>query len=82
MSEHLSFAPWNVEHVKGDDERVADCVEFLRESDPDVSALYELEGEDVFFELVDRMPDHHFFITEYEGERGGSSGRGMGCRRS
>jgi hypothetical protein len=37
----LSFASWNVEHFEGDDARVADRVEFLRESDPDVFALYE-----------------------------------------
>jgi exonuclease III len=53
----LSFASWNVEHFEGDEARVADRVEFIRESDPDVFALYELKGEYVLFELVERMPE-------------------------
>jgi hypothetical protein len=40
----LSFASWNVKHFEGDEARVADCVDFIRESDPDVFALYELRA--------------------------------------
>ncbi|MDA1276977.1 MAG: hypothetical protein O2960_23415 [Verrucomicrobia bacterium] len=68
MAKVFSFASWNVEHFKGEQERVANVVKFVKDSNPDVFALYEVEGKVVFGEFVTRMPTHNFFITE--GEQG------------
>ena len=64
MSKLFSLASWNVEHFKGQPERVGRVVELLKSCDPDVFALLEVEGKAVFQELVTRMPGYHFHITE------------------
>ena len=66
MAKAFSVASWNVEHFKsqGVSSRVEDVVEFLAEQRPDVFALYEVEGKEVFDALTTLMPDYTFHITE------------------
>jgi len=64
MAKAFSLASWNVEHFKDDLTRVGRIVEFLDEQQPDVFGVYEVEGKDVFDELVTRMPKYQFHITE------------------
>jgi len=64
MAKAFSLASWNVEHFKDEPERVARVVDFLKEQDPDVFALLEVEGKEVFAELVRQMSDYQFHITE------------------
>lgn len=65
MAKAFSIASWNVEHFKTQDAaRVHRVVEFVKKQKPDVLAIYEVEGKDVFGELVSRMPGYQFHITE------------------
>ncbi len=64
MPKAFSLVSWNVEHFRNSGTRVADVVALLAELKPDVLALYEVEGADVFPELVKAMPKHQFHITE------------------
>jgi exonuclease III len=66
MAKAFSVASWNVEHFKsqGVSSRVEDVVRFLAEQRPDVFALYEVEGKEVFDALTTLMPDYTFHITE------------------
>jgi len=64
MAKAFSLASWNVEHFKDEPKRVTRVVDFLKEQDPDVFALLEVEGKEVFGQLVERMPDYQFHITE------------------
>jgi hypothetical protein len=64
MATAFSLASWNVEHFKNPDSRVERVVDFIVDLDPDVFALYEVEGAEVFDELVSRMPGYTFHITE------------------
>lgn len=64
MPKAFSVASWNVEHFKNAPDRVGDVVALLASLKPDVFALYEVEGKDVFGELVSRMPGYQFHITE------------------
>jgi exonuclease III len=66
VAKAFSIASWNVEHFRsqGVDSRVEDVVGFLADQDPDVFALYEVEGKDVFSTLTTLMPDYTFHITE------------------
>jgi hypothetical protein len=64
MSKVLSFAFWNVEQFQGKRERVERVVGLLTEHDPDVFAIFEVKGRDVFSALMSRMPSHSFTITE------------------
>jgi endonuclease/exonuclease/phosphatase family metal-dependent hydrolase len=66
MSNTLSIVSWNVEHFRGDPGRIERVVQFLKEQDPDVFALYEIEGKDVFRVLMTHMPEYSFHITEGE----------------
>ena len=66
MPNTLSIASWNVEHFRNDDERIDRVVGFLHDQDPDVFAIYEVEGKDVFAALMTQMPGHSFHITEGE----------------
>lgn len=66
MAKAFSVASWNVEHFRGRETRVADVVEFLGQDriNPDVFALYEVEGATVFEALTRGMPGYSFHITE------------------
>lgn len=64
MAKAFSVASWNVEHFKDDPNRIARVVGFLASQNPDVFALYEVEGKDVFREITKRMPKHTCHITE------------------
>jgi exonuclease III len=60
----FSVLSWNVEHFKNAPDRVAEVVKLIAAAKPDVFALYEVEGKDVFDELSARMPGYQFHITE------------------
>lgn len=68
MAKVFSLASWNVEHFKGDPSRVQRVVSYLNDSKggnkPDIFALYEVEGAEVYSELVTNMPSYSFHITE------------------
>jgi endonuclease/exonuclease/phosphatase family metal-dependent hydrolase len=64
MAKAFSLASWNVEHFKGKSERVARVVQFLQNQNPDVFALFEVEGKTVFGDLVAKMAGYQFHITE------------------
>ena len=52
MAKAFSLASWNVE--QGEPARIERVVAFLGERNPDVLALYEVEGKTVFEDLVTR----------------------------
>jgi len=66
----FTVASWNVEHFKGDPERVERVVGFIQgeaggpPAVPDVFALYEVEGRDVYEAFMRAFPDHSFHLTE------------------
>lgn len=66
MAKAFSVASWNVEHFRsqGVPSRVEDVVRFLGDQKPDVFALYEVEGREVFDALTTLMPGYSFHITE------------------
>lgn len=64
MTRAFTVASWNVEHFKNNPDRIDLIIRFLEEQNPDVFGLYEVESADVYFEVVKRMPDYHFHITE------------------
>jgi endonuclease/exonuclease/phosphatase family metal-dependent hydrolase len=66
MAKAFSVACWNVEHFRSQrvDSRVTDVVEFVGQQQPDVFALFEVEGKRVFDALTTVMPDYTFHITE------------------
>jgi len=65
MTRAFSLASWNVEHFRNPDSRADRVVDFLVDlGPPDVFALYEVEGKEVFDELVTKMPGFTFHITE------------------
>ena len=70
MPKVFSVASWNVEHFKNDQARVRRVAEFISgqhggpEETPDVFALYEVEGKDIFREFMDRFPNYRFHLTE------------------
>ena len=64
MVKLFSLASWNVEHFKGDPGRVGRITSFLKKQRPDVLALYEVEGKEVFSNMVETFPGYQFHITE------------------
>ena len=64
MGKAFSVASWNVKHFKSTQARVDRILSFLKKQDPDVFALYELYGKDVFTEIVKQFPGYTFHITE------------------
>lgn len=64
MMKAFSVASWNVRHFRGQRSRIQRVVQFLREQNPDIFALYEVSGREVFGELSSRFPRYTFQITE------------------
>lgn len=64
MAKAFTLVSWNIEHFKNQGSRVADVVALLSSMNPDIFALYEVEGKDVFGALVQQMPGYQFHITE------------------
>lgn len=64
MVKAFSVASWNVEHFMGEADRVGRVVDFVSAQAPEVFALYEVQGAEVFQDLVTRMPNYTFHITE------------------
>ena len=64
MAKLFSVASWNVEHFALDPGRVKRVIAFLDAQRPDVFGLFEVEGATIFTELVAKMPDYTFQITE------------------
>ncbi len=68
----ITVVVWNVKHFKRhpdaetDRERVRRVVDLLDQQQPDVFALMEVTGKEVFSALVADMPNHSFQITEGE----------------
>lgn len=60
----FSVASQNVKHFKGKAARVDRVVEFLKAQEPDLFALYEVMGAEVFAELSSRFTRYTFQITE------------------
>ena len=66
MPTAFSVASWNVEHLgdTGPPQRMANVIGLLEARDPDVVAIYEVEGKNVWRRLMDGMPGYSWFITE------------------
>lgn len=64
MAKAFSIASWNVEHFKGNPARTNRVISFLKQQNPDVIGLYEVEGSAVFSEVTSQFPRYTFQITE------------------
>ena len=70
MVKAFSVASWNVRHFKKkrgepiDAARVERVTSFLKLQNPDVFAIYEVTGQEVFTEMVNKFPGYDFMITE------------------
>lgn len=64
MAKVFSFLSWNVEHFHGKPARLIRIADMLKAQNPDIFALYEVTGKDVFEDLMQKMPNHSFHITE------------------
>lgn len=68
MEKAYSLLSWNVEHFKkttgSAEARLNRIVDTLKAEDPDVFALYEVEGTEVFTAMVNNFPSYSFHITE------------------
>ncbi len=66
----ITVVTWNVKHFKrhadaqAGAERIDRVVGLLAEQEPDVFALFEVTGAEVFSTLTRRMPDYSMTITE------------------
>jgi hypothetical protein len=71
MAKAFSVASWNVEHFgaknKGHDKPkkpIGPIIDFLASQKADIVAVYEVVGKIVFDEVVKKMPNYQFHITE------------------
>lgn len=68
MAKAFSLASWNVEHFRGNPARVERVVNFLKNpaggNSPDIFALYEVVGSQVYGQLMTQLPRYNFHITE------------------
>ena len=64
MAKAFSVASWNVEHFQNREPQNEGRIAFLAAQKPDVTALYEAEGAEMWRELMAGFPRYSFFITE------------------
>lgn len=64
MSKAFSVASWNVKHFNKDLNRVNRVISYLKQQNPDIFAIYEVTGKEVFTEMIDKFPDYTVQITE------------------
>ena len=69
MAKVYSLMSWNIEHFKKTrdnqtQKRIERITAKIREEDPDVFAIYEVEGKDIYETLVTTFPGYTFHITE------------------
>ncbi len=65
MAKAFSVLSWNIEHLSGKTAgRVKRVVTALKAENPDVFALYEIEGKDIYQDISSRMQGYSFHITE------------------
>ena len=66
MARLLKFASWNVEQFKNSQGRAARIANFLNNTAhaPDLFAIFEVTGDEVFDDFVRLMPGHNFYVTE------------------
>jgi len=76
MAKAFSIASWNVEHFrkpasnasaakkKAYNERKPRVVQFIKDQQPDVITIYEVEGKEIYNDLASTMTGYSFHITE------------------
>ncbi|HET6349648.1 MAG TPA: endonuclease/exonuclease/phosphatase family protein [Candidatus Krumholzibacteria bacterium] len=60
----FSFLSWNVEHFRGGGERLKRVAAHVRQHDPDIFGLMEIEGADILSLMRDEFPEHDFSVTD------------------
>lgn len=60
----FSLLSWNVEHFRLSSKDVPGIISHIQKFDPDVMAIYEVEGKDVYTHMVTSFPQYTFSITE------------------
>jgi endonuclease/exonuclease/phosphatase family protein len=60
----FSVLSWNIEHFKGGAARLARAAAHIRQQDPDVLGLLEIEGADVKSLIEGNFPGYDFAITD------------------
>ena len=64
MAKAFSVASWNIEHFHGKAERLSNVAAFLKAQSPDIFAIYEVSGSEVYGGMVTAFPGYSFHITE------------------
>lgn len=60
----FSVLSWNVEHFKGGTTRITDVARHIRDQNPDVFGIFEVQGGDVLDLMRNRFPEYDFSITD------------------
>jgi len=66
MAKKYSLLSWNIENFGLDKTDKAQIVQSIKGLNPDIFALLEVVGADVWRYMFDEFPNHSFFITEGE----------------
>ncbi|MFW9944768.1 MAG: endonuclease/exonuclease/phosphatase family protein [Candidatus Sifarchaeia archaeon] len=64
MTKAFSVVSWNIKKFKGDKARAERVAVLLENKDPDVFAIYEASGGDVFLPLAKHLKGYTFHTTE------------------
>jgi hypothetical protein len=60
----FSLLSWNIEHFKGNGKRTKLVVDYIKNYDPDVFGLFEIEGADILNLMKGNFLDYDFAITD------------------
>ena len=64
MAKAFSIASWSIEHFKGDLTRAERVIDFLKDQNPNINGLYEVQRSEVFSLMTSKFPNYIFQITE------------------
>ena len=64
MAKLFSVLSWNVKHFKIKNKDTKGILRHIKQYNPDILAIYEVTGKNVYDYMMDNFPNHSFFITE------------------
>jgi exonuclease III len=69
MAKAFSVASWNVEHFQSREPQTEAPIAFLADQRPDVIAIHEAEGAEVWRELMDAFPRYSACLARSASDR-------------
>jgi hypothetical protein len=60
----IRILSWNIEHFRNNNEKIKNVTKIIKDHNPDIFALYEIEANIIYDIMLEKFPKHSIFMTE------------------